>query len=120
MDLTVDLTVLLALALGVAFAALGAAKVAKTPSMVTRAGHVGFSVERYQVIGLAELAGAIGLLLGLVLAPLGYAAGAGLLALMSGALLTHARKGDSPTEMAPAVLFAAGTLAYLVLLGSAR
>lgn len=115
-----DLTVLLAVALGVAFAALGAAKVAKTPSMVARAGHVGFSVESYQLIGLAELAGALGILLGPVYSPLGYSAGAGLLALLTGALLTHARHGDGPTDVAPAVLFAIGTLAYLVLLGTAR
>lgn len=113
-------TVLLTVALSVAFAALGAAKVAKTPAMVARAGHVGFSVERYQLIGLAELAGALGILLGLACAPLGYAAGAGLVALMAGALLTHARRGDGPAEMAPAVLFAAGAVAYLVLLGVAR
>lgn len=120
MDPTVLLALALTLALGGAFAALGAAKVAKTPAMVARAGHVGLSVARYQLIGLAELAGALGLLLGLAYAPLGYAAGAGLVALMAGALLTHARQGDSPGEMAPAVLFAAGTVAYLALLGVAR
>lgn len=115
-----DLTVLLAVVLGAAFAALGAAKVARTPSMVARAGHVGFSVERYQLIGLAELAGALGILLGLARPPLGYSAGAGLLALLTGAILTHARQGDGPTELAPAVLFATGTVAYVVLLGTAR
>jgi hypothetical protein len=115
-----DLTVVLAVALGGAFAALGAAKVARTPSMVARAGHVGFSVERYQLIGLAELAGAIGILLGLAYSPLGYSAGAGLLALMTGALFTHARRRDGSAEMAPAILFAAGIVAYLILLGAVR
>ena len=115
-----DPTVLLAVALSAAFAALGAAKVAKTRAMVARAGHVGVSVERYQLIGVAELAGALGVLLGLAFAPLGYAAGAGLVALMAGALLTHARHGDGPAEMAPAVLFAVGAVAYLALLGVAR
>lgn len=115
-----DLTVLLAVVLGAAFAALGAAKVAKTPAMVARAGHVGFSAERYQLIGLAELVGALGILLGLACAPLGYAAGVGLVALMAGALLTHARQGDGPAEMTPAVLFAAGAVAYLTLLAVGR
>jgi hypothetical protein len=115
-----DLTVLVAVVLGGAFAVLGAAKVARTPSMVARAGHVGFSVERYQLIGLAELAGAVGVLLGLAHSSLGYSAGAGLLALMTGALFTHARQGDGPAEVAPAVLFAAGIVAYLILLGAAR
>jgi hypothetical protein len=88
--------------------------------MVARAGHVGFSVQRYQLIGLAELAGAIGVLLGLAHSSLGYSAGAGLLALMAGALFTHTRQGDGPAEVAPAALFAAGTVAYLVLLATAR
>lgn len=111
-----DLTVVLAVVLAAAFTSLGAAKVARTPSMVARAGHVGLSVERYQLIGLAELAGALGVVLGLAFSPLGVSAGAGLLVLMTGALLTHARLGDGATEMAPAVLFATGTVAYLVLL----
>jgi hypothetical protein len=115
-----DPAVLLAVVLGSAFVALGAAKVARTPSMVARAGHVGISVEGYQLIGLAELAGAIGILLGLIYSPLGYSAGAGLLALMTGALFTHARRGDGPAEMAPAILFSAGSVAYLILLGAAR
>jgi uncharacterized membrane protein YphA (DoxX/SURF4 family) len=118
--ITVEPAVLLAVVLSAAFAALGAAKVAKTPAMVARAGHVGFSAERYQLIGVAELAGALGILLGLAFAPLGYAAAAGLVALMAGALLTHARQGDGPAEMAPALLFAAGGVAYLALLAATR
>lgn len=118
--IAVEPAVLLAVGLGGAFAALGAAKVARTPAMVVRAGHVGFSVESYRLIGVAELAGGLGIVLGLVFAPLGYAAGAGLVTLMAGALLTHARRGDGPAEIAPAVLFGAGAVAYLALLGSHR
>lgn len=118
--ITVEPIVVLAGALSAAFASLGAAKVARTPAMVARAGHVGFSAERYQLIGVAELAGALGILLGLAFTPLGYAAAAGLVALMAGALLTHARQGDGPGEMAPALLFATGAVAYLALLAVTR
>lgn len=67
------------------FATLGAAKVAQAPSFRTRAAHVGFSAKSYQLIGVAELAGAAGVLAGMVWTPVGYAAGLGLLALTAGA-----------------------------------
>jgi hypothetical protein len=108
------------IALTVAFAALGAAKIAKASSMRARAAHVGFSAEQYQLIGIAEVLGAVGISAGLLDAPLGYAAGAGLLALLGGALVTHVRQGDGPAEWAAASLFAAGVVAYLVGLGFAR
>jgi len=102
------------------FVALGAAKVAKAPSFLTRAAHVGFSAESYQLIGVAELAGAAGVLAGLAYSPVGYAAGLGLLALMAGAAGAHVRAGDGPAQLAPAIVFAAGVGAYLVALGVAR
>lgn len=112
------LAIILGSVLAAAFSALGAAKLAKTPSMLARAAHVGFSSGSYQLIGAAELAGAAGVVAGLWVNPLGYAAAGGLLALLSGALLTHVRKGDRPADLAPAALFAVGTLVYLVALGT--
>jgi hypothetical protein len=110
--------VITGLALAVAFAALGAAKVARTSSMRARAEHVGFSAESYQLIGAAEVLGAAGVAAGLVYAPVGYAAGAGLLVLLAGAVRTHLRSGDRAADLGPAVLFAAGTVAYLLALGA--
>lgn len=101
------------------FICLGAAKVAKTPSMRARAEHVGLSARSYQLIGVAEIAGAVGVLTGLRHAPIGYAAGAGLLCLLAGAAIAHTRSGDGPTQLAPAALFAAGTAVYLSCLGAA-
>lgn len=100
------------------FIGLGAAKVAKTPSMRARAEHVGLSAQSYQRIGAAEIAGGVGVLAGLRCLPIGYAAGAGLLVLMAGAVLAHTRTGDRPTQLVPAAVFAAGTLAYLLGLGT--
>lgn len=105
-------------ALAVVFAALGAAKIAKTSSMRARAEHVGFSAENYQLIGAAEVLGAAGVAAGLVYAPVGYAAGAGLLALLAGAVGAHLRAGDRAKDLGPAVLFAAGTVGYLLVLGA--
>lgn len=106
------------LVLAVVFAALGAAKIAKTSSMRARAEHVGFSAESYQLIGAAEVFGAAGVAAGLVYAPVGYAAGAGLLVLLAGAVGAHLRSGDRAADLGPAILFAAGTLAYLLTLGA--
>ncbi|WP_408897556.1 DoxX family protein [Nocardioides sp. R1-1] len=112
------LSLILALALACAFAGLGAAKVAKAPSMLARADHLGFSAQSYQLIGTAELAGAVGLLAGLAYLPVGLAAGIGLLALLGGAVATHLRRGDGPADLAPAVAFAALAVAYLVVLAT--
>lgn len=102
------------------FAGLGAAKVIGTPFMRARAEHVGLSAASYRLIGAAELAGAAGVLAGLACDPVGYAAGSGLLLLLGGAVVAHARQGDGLAELAPAVVFAAGTASYLLALGAAR
>lgn len=112
------LPLVVTLALACAFAGLGSAKIAKTPSMLARADHVGFSAQSYQLIGVAELAGAVGVVTGLAYRPIGYAAALGLLALLSGAVATHLRRGDGPADLAPAGAFAALAVAYLVVLGT--
>jgi hypothetical protein len=107
-------------AVAAGFTALGAAKLAKTPPMRARAEHVGFTAESYQLIGAAELAGAAGVLIGLAYAPVGYAAGIGLLGLLSGAFRAHTRAGGDLRELAPAALFAVGTVSYLIALRASR
>jgi len=109
-----------AAAIAAGFVMAGTAKLIKAPSMVARAGHAGFSVRAYQLIGAAEVAGALGVLAGLRFPLLGFAAGVGLLLLMAGAVLTHIRLGDKLAELAPAVVFTLATAAYLVALGSGR
>jgi hypothetical protein len=111
-------TTALGLVLAAAFAALGAAKIARTPSMRARAEHVGFSAEAYQLIGTAEVLGAAGVVAGLFSSTVGRVAAAGLLLLLAGAVGAHLRSGDRVRQLAPAVLFAAGTVGYLVALGA--
>ncbi len=102
------------------FTIAGAAKLAKSPAMVARARHVGFSTRAYQLIGAAEVAGALGVLAGLRFAPLGYASGAALLHLMAGAAITHLRVGDKAVAAVPAAVFTLATAAYLIALGASR
>ena len=104
----------------VIFIALGAAKILAVPAMRARAAHAGFTVAAYRRIGVLEVAGAIGVLIGLIRPLLGGLAGAGLLLLLAGAMVTHLRNHDGPREVAPAVVCAALVAGYLAaLIGTA-
>ena len=109
-------TTILAGVLVVAFAAAGAAKLAAVPAMRVRAAHVGFSVAAYRRIGLLEILGVLGLLVGALLPVIGALAAAGLLLLLGGAMIAHLRSGDGPRELAPALVLGLATLAFLILL----
>jgi phosphotransferase system glucose/maltose/N-acetylglucosamine-specific IIC component len=84
--------------------------------MRARAEHVGFSVSAYRRIGLLEVLAVVGLLVGAFVPVIGALAGAGLLMLLGGALVTHLRNGDGLRETAPAVVLGLVTLSYLVLM----
>ena len=96
--------------------ALGSAKILAIAPMRARAAHVGFSVTAYRRIGILEIAGAIGLAVGLVQPLLGGLAGTGLLLLLAGAIVTHVRNGDGLREIAPAVVCALLVAGYLAAL----
>ena len=108
-------TTILAGVLVVAFAAAGAAKLAAVPAMRARAAHVGLSVAAYRRIGLLEILGVLGLLVGALLPAIGALAAAGLLLLLGGAMIAHLRSGDGPRELAPALVLGLATLAFLIL-----
>jgi hypothetical protein len=108
-------TSLLAALLVVAFAAVGTAKLAAMPAMRAKAEHVGFSVTAYRRIGLLEVLGVVGLLVGALVPVIGALAAAGLLMLLAGAVVAHVRNGDGIREIAPAVVLGLVTLSYLLL-----
>ena len=108
-------TTILAGVLVVAFAAAGAAKLAAVPAMRARAAHVGMSVAAYRRIGILEILGVLGLLVGALLPVIGALAAAGLLLLLGGAMIAHLRSGDGPRELAPALVLGLATLAFLIL-----
>jgi hypothetical protein len=110
-----NLTSLLAALLVVAFAVAGTAKLAAVPAMRAKAEHVGFSVTAYRRIGLLEVLGVAGLLVGAFVPVVGTLASAGLLMLLVGAVVAHLRNGDGVREITPAVVLGLVTLSYLLL-----
>src|SRR5271166_301342 len=92
-----------------------AAKVLGHPKMRQSAEHFGILWPRYRLIGVAELAAAAGILIGLWWHPLGVAAAAGMTLLLPGALITHRRAADGGKEMASALVALAVTIAYLAI-----
>jgi hypothetical protein len=112
---------ILAVVLALIFLALSTAKVLAVQPMRELATDAGFSVAAYRRIGLLEVTGAIGLLIGLIEPLIGTLAGAGLLLLLGGAVIVHLRKGDGPRKLAPAVVCGLLVAAFLVLqLAAAR
>jgi uncharacterized membrane protein YphA (DoxX/SURF4 family) len=93
----------------------GSAKLLGHPKMQKSAARFGIPWRRYRLIGVAEVAAAAGVLIGLWWHPLGLAAAAGMALLLLGAVITHRQAADSGKEMAPALLALAITLAYLAI-----
>jgi hypothetical protein len=96
-------TVVLAIVLALAFGAAGGQKVAGVKAAMDNADHFHISHNAYKGIGALELLAVIGLLVGLIVWPLGVAAGAGLVLLMTGAIISHIRVGDKIAQFAPAL-----------------
>jgi hypothetical protein len=109
--------VLLAVSLLLAAACLvpAGAKLLGHPKMRSSAARLGIAWPRYRLIGVAELAAAAGIVLGLAGPPLGVIAASGMGALLVGALLTHRRAGDPPKETAAAFAALAITALYLAV-----
>src|ERR1700748_1020920 len=107
--------VTLSLLLAAACLLPAAGKLTGQPRMRKSAARFGISWPRYRLIGVAELAAAAGVLIGLWWHPLRLAAAAGMAVLLLGAVITHRRAADSGKEMAPALLALAITLAYLAI-----
>lgn len=113
-------SMVLAVLLGAGFLPLGAAKALAVADMRERAEHTGFSVTGYRVIGALEIAGAVGVLVGLVWWPLGAAAGIGLVFMMIGALITHLKIGDGVREYTPAIVCGLIAVVYVVTMFGAH
>jgi hypothetical protein len=79
-------------------------------------GVVGVPLRLFPVLALLELAGAVGLLAGIGLKPLGVAAGTGLVAYFLGAIAAHLHKHDLvPGHLGPPVTMLAISTAALAL-----
>jgi hypothetical protein len=105
----------LSLLLAVACLVPAAAKLAGHPKMRHAAGHFGIAWRRYRLIGVAELAAAVGVLVGLVWRPAGLLAAAGMTLLLIGAVIAHRRAHDNVREALPALLALAVSGTYLAV-----
>lgn len=79
----------------------------------------GYSSLQYRLIGLSEIAAAVGLVVGLIWRQVEWiavAAGIGICALMVGALMTHARVEDEAKETAPAGVMFVLAIVFMVLI----
>ncbi|NUP18928.1 MAG: DoxX family protein [Streptomyces sp.] len=110
------LSLVLAGLVALGFMAVGLSKILALAPMRDLAAEAGFSVGAYRVIGGLEVAGAAGVALGLAVPLLGVLAGAGLLLLMAGAVITHGRNGDGLRGMTPALVCAVLVACYLAAL----
>jgi hypothetical protein len=108
-------TIVLALLLSLAYAGSGVQKVLGVKSGLEGADHIGVSHGLWKVIGGLELLAVIGLLVGLAVAPLGIAAGIGLVLLMAGAVGYHVRAGDKIKQFGPAALLGVIALVEVIV-----
>lgn len=97
---TVVVTILLALL----FTFSSSIKLLGVPQSLAIRDHLGVTAVRWRLIGILELAGVAGVLVGLVWAPIGVAAAIGLALLSVGAVAFHVRASDGWTKTAPAVI----------------
>src|SRR6266545_7643707 len=84
--------VIISLLLAAACLLPAAGKLTGQPRMRQSAAHFGIPWPRYRLIGVAELAAAAGILIGLWWHPLGLAAAAGMALLLLGAIITTGRQ----------------------------
>ena len=98
----------------------GAQKLVFNPATSKSAGRLGITKRAYQRIGLCEIAGALGLLVGMVakgnapLAIINEVAAGGLVVLMTLAVAWHLRSRDPIKFVAPAALLGVFALIELV------
>ncbi|MYV43458.1 DoxX family protein [Streptomyces sp. SID1328] len=107
-------TVILSALLALGFAAAALPKVLAQPSAAADADRMGYSTTAFRAIGLLELAGAVGVVVGLWFWPLGVAAAGGLLLVCAGAVRAHLSMKDAPKALVPALVFAGVAAAVLI------
>jgi DoxX-like family len=95
----------ISLLLAAMFLGVGTVKLVGIEWSLNHARRLGYPVRVWRGIGALEVAAALGLVVGLFVAPLGVAAAAGSVLLMVGAVISHLRVGDGPDHyLLPAVL----------------
>jgi hypothetical protein len=96
-------------------AVTGAPKVIQLSAVRAAAEHLGVSVALDRMIGAAQVAAAVGLLLGIAFPGVSVVTGAAVCVLMCGAVGYHVKAGDKILAMVPALVTAAIAIAVVVL-----
>ncbi|MDX3102129.1 DoxX family protein [Nonomuraea angiospora] len=107
--------VVLSILLGLLFAGTGGIKVLSLPRSLAIRDHLGLQPRLWQLIGVCESAGGVGLLAGLAVPSLGVAASIGLVMLMAGAIISRIRVSDRAAMIAMDVLVLASVVVLLVV-----
>ena len=109
------MTVGVTIALALLFTATSAGKLTSHPTSVQMRDHHHISALRWRQLGALELAGAAGVLLGLIAPAIGIAAATGLGLVALGGLAAHLRERDPVMRAVPAVVALALASATLAL-----
>jgi uncharacterized membrane protein YphA (DoxX/SURF4 family) len=96
------------------FLLAGTQKVLLSPRVTTNMRRLGVGRGLIRVIGVLEIAGAVGLIAGIWFPVLGIAAAVGFVCLLHGALVYHARAGDFSHHGRRAEALAPGVLLMIV------
>jgi hypothetical protein len=97
----------------------GRAKLTKDERVVKSITGVGVPLNRFPLLAAAEFAGAVGLLVGIAIAPIGIAAAIGLILYFLGAVLAHLRVRDFKGIPGPLPLLALAVAALILRILSA-
>jgi hypothetical protein len=108
-------TVIVTLLLAALFTFAASIKLLGVSQSLAIRDHLGVNPVQWRLIGVCELAGVAGVLVGLMWAPIGIAAAIGLALLSIGAIAFHLRASDSVADTAPAVIGLALAAATAVL-----
>ena len=95
--------IILATVLGLASVASGVQKLRKDPAIVESMHSVGITDKQIPILGLLEILGALGLIVGIWVAPIGVIAALALTLYFLGAVIALIRVKDSSKHAAPAI-----------------
>jgi hypothetical protein len=96
--------VVLAVALSLLLVSSASSDITRDPKVTTQLKAVGVPDSWFLPLGLVKIAGALGLLAGIVYRPLGIAAAIGVVLYFLGAVITHLRAGDMKGAGTPTVI----------------
>jgi uncharacterized membrane protein YphA (DoxX/SURF4 family) len=107
-------TLIVSILLAVVVAFSGYAKLKKTPQIVDTMAQVGVPAAKIPLLAYLEIAGAIGLIVGLFWWPIGVAAAIGVVLYFVGAVVAHVRVEDMK-GIGPSAVLLVLSIAALVL-----